>query len=64
VKSDAGLCDRCKHCHAITNSRGSTFYLCRRAESDPAFARYPQLPVRECRGFELQAVDSGKGESE
>lgn len=28
------------------------FRLCRRAESDPTYARYPRLPVRVCAGFE------------
>jgi len=36
----------------ITSARGSKFYLCRRAELDPSFKRYPPLPVRQCSGFE------------
>ena len=36
----------------IESRRGSAFYLCGRAETDPAYARYPRLPVRECPGYE------------
>ncbi|HXH50782.1 MAG TPA: hypothetical protein VNM47_15675 [Terriglobia bacterium] len=36
----------------IQNTRESTFYLCRRSEKDPAYARYPRLPVIKCPGFE------------
>jgi hypothetical protein len=49
---DAGLCGDCAHCHRIVNARGSAFHLCRRAEDDPAYARYPQLPVQVCPGYE------------
>jgi hypothetical protein len=48
----AGLCAGCQHARRIESSRGSIFYLCLRAEYDPAFKKYPQLPVRSCEGFE------------
>ena len=48
----AGLCADCRHCRRVTNSRGSVFFLCQRAETDSAFARYPRLPMRACPGFE------------
>jgi 3-isopropylmalate/(R)-2-methylmalate dehydratase large subunit len=35
----------------ITSARGSTFYLCRMSFADPAFPRYPPLPVVTCGGF-------------
>jgi hypothetical protein len=47
----AGLCARCAHALVIRNDRGSRFYLCRLAASDPRFAKYPSLPVRRCSGF-------------
>jgi hypothetical protein len=47
-----GLCRSCRHVRLVPTSRGSTFYLCRRSENDPRFARYPRLPVVECPGFE------------
>jgi hypothetical protein len=52
---DPGLCGSCRHSHVITNARGSRFYLCRRAHDDPAFHRYPPLPVSACAGFESTA---------
>jgi hypothetical protein len=47
----AGLCDRCVNVHIIENRRGSRFYRCRLADVDPAFVRYPPLPVLFCVGF-------------
>jgi len=47
-----GLCARCRHARRQTTARGSTFWRCLRAETDPRFVRYPSLPVRECAGFE------------
>jgi len=49
--NDVGLCASCAHCRII-KTRRSRFYLCKRASTDPAFARYPRLPVRVCAGFE------------
>lgn len=48
---DIGLCAACRYTRRIENSRGSAFFLCRRAETDPRFSKYPQLPVRICPGF-------------
>jgi hypothetical protein len=48
----AGLCDSCAHQQLVPNTRGSVFSLCRRSRDDPAFPRYPHLPVLECRGHE------------
>jgi hypothetical protein len=47
----AGLCARCAHALVVRNDRGSRFYLCRLAASDPRFAKYPHLPVRRCPGY-------------
>lgn len=51
-----GLCAGCRHARVQTTARGSRFWRCARAETDPRFARYPRLPVRACEGFE--AIDS------
>jgi hypothetical protein len=51
----AGLCGTCAHAAAITSSKGSTFLQCQRSFADPAFARYPTLPVLRCRGYEPHA---------
>jgi hypothetical protein len=48
----AGLCASCRFAEVVTSSRGSTFYLCTLAATDPRFRRYPTLPVRECSGYE------------
>jgi hypothetical protein len=48
----AGLCDSCEHQQLVRNTRGSTFSLCLRSRSDPAYPRYPRLPVLSCPGYE------------
>ncbi len=46
-----GLCDRCSHRRLVATPR-SEFLLCERSKTDPAYPRYPRLPVLECPGFE------------
>jgi hypothetical protein len=48
----SGLCAVCRHQQIVRNTRGSVFSLCRRSRTDPAYPRYPRLPVMECRGYE------------
>ena len=48
----AGLCAACRHSRLITTAGGSAFRLCERSATDPAFPRYPRLPVLSCPGFE------------
>jgi len=50
-----GLCDSCRHQQLIRNTRGSEFSLCLRSKTDPAFPKYPRLPVLRCHGFEPRA---------
>ena len=50
-----GLCASCAQAQVITSSRGSTFYFCHLSLSDPTFARYPRIPVRECPGYSRRA---------
>jgi hypothetical protein len=52
----AGLCASCRLAEIITSSRGSTFYLCTLSQTDPAFRRYPILPVRQCSGYQPEPV--------
>ena len=47
-----GLCATCRHVEPIVSARGSTFYLCQLALTDPTFPKYPTLPVIECEGYE------------
>lgn len=46
-----GLCKNCGHQREVKNARGSVFYLCALAASDPRFPKYPRLPVRQCEGY-------------
>jgi hypothetical protein len=48
----AGLCDTCRHQRLVRNTRGSVFSLCERSRTDPAYPRYPRLPVVRCEGYE------------
>ena len=52
LRDPIGLCANCCHARLIHSSRGSTFYLCQLAETDPHFAKYPRLPVLRCIGYE------------
>ncbi len=49
----AGLCASCRHVRRVESGRGSVFWLCRRAQDDPDYARYPPIPVRQCAGWEV-----------
>jgi 3-isopropylmalate/(R)-2-methylmalate dehydratase large subunit len=51
-KQAVGLCGSCRHAAVVTSDRGSTFYRCRRAETDRRFLRYPPLPVLACIGYD------------
>jgi hypothetical protein len=48
----AGLCDSCAFQREVPNTRGSVFSLCGRSREDPAYPRYPRLPVLDCSGYE------------
>jgi hypothetical protein len=50
-RSRAGLCADCRHSKQIESSRGSRFYLCQLSATDPAFPKYPPLPVLRCSGY-------------
>jgi hypothetical protein len=45
-----GLCATCEHLRLLASKR-SVFVRCGLAEADPAFVRYPPLPVRACPGY-------------
>src|SRR5690606_31486944 len=55
----AGLCASCTHARTITNRRGSSFLLCGLSSSDPAFPRYPRLPVLLCAGWRPRPGEPG-----
>jgi len=56
-----GLCDSCVHQRIVRNTRGSVFSLCERSRTDPAFPRYPRMPVLACRGHEPRSEADGAG---
>ena len=55
----AGLCADCRHAEPVVSERGSLFHLCQRSFSDPAFAKYPALPVLACPGYEAEEHRDG-----
>jgi hypothetical protein len=59
VAPPAGLCDSCAHQRIVRNTRGSSFSLCERSKTDPAYPRYPRVPVVECPGYERREDDEG-----
>jgi hypothetical protein len=52
-----GLCADCRHARRVESDRGSAFFLCELALTDPRFQKYPRLPVVTCEGYE-QAGES------
>ena len=46
-----GLCGGCRHAHRI-ETRGGVYRRCTRSVAEPAFPRYPRLPMLSCPGFE------------
>jgi hypothetical protein len=51
-RARAGLCADCRWARRVPNARGSVFFLCRRAETDSSYSRYPRLPRLACAGHE------------
>lgn len=49
--TNPGLCGSCRNCRIVTNDRDSQFYLCLHAKVDPAFRKYPHLPVLQCAAY-------------
>ncbi|HWB73812.1 MAG TPA: hypothetical protein VG755_02630 [Nannocystaceae bacterium] len=50
---DPGLCARCRHAHAVTSGRGSTFWRCKVHDVEASWPKYPRLPVLKCARFEI-----------
>lgn len=46
-----GLCMACLHVRTVRTDRGSVFYQCQLAVTDPRYAKYPRLPVLRCPGY-------------
>lgn len=56
---EVGLCSACRFASSQRSAKGSRFWRCLRADSDPGYARYPRLPVRACKGFHRLATFGG-----
>ena len=50
-----GLCDSCRHQRIVRSGRGSVFTMCLRSKTDPAFPKYPRVPVLEFSGHERRS---------
>ena len=46
----------------MKSDRGSTFYMCQLSATDPAFPKYPRLPVLRCVGYEEKKEEEKKEE--
>jgi hypothetical protein len=57
------VCGVCRHARRITSDRGSSFILCELSRTDPAFPRYPRLPVVACPGFNPLSGSNEEGGS-
>jgi hypothetical protein len=57
---NAGLCDTCRHQRLVPNTRGSVFSLCERSKTDPAYPRYPRLPVVNCDGYDRRPASDAR----
>lgn len=51
LTADPGLCRTCEHLRFAASR--SVFVRCGLADTDPAFPRYPPLPVVRCAGYRL-----------
>jgi hypothetical protein len=55
-----GLCATCQHVKRTETRRGSVFYLCLQAQTDPSLRKYPPLPVRQCHGYQPTVQENGQ----
>ena len=51
-EAQVGLCLHCRHARIVISRAESRFYLCKRSRTDPAYPKYPRLPVLRCNGYE------------
>jgi hypothetical protein len=64
LTAPAGLCATCVHLSLLPSPR-SVFVRCCLAATDPAFPRYPALPVLRCAGYlPLPAATAAGGEAD
>jgi hypothetical protein len=59
-RAEVGLCGDCRWARTVETARGSRFVLCRRADTDPRYPKYPRLPVWRCAGHAPGPPDPGE----
>lgn len=52
----AGLCESCRNVRILEAKTGSRFFLCELSAVDPAFPKYPPIPVLRCAGYQPKAA--------
>ena len=58
-EAQVGLCLHCRHARIVVSRAESRFYLCKRSRTDPAYPKYPRLPVLRCDGYEREGDAAG-----
>ena len=46
-----GLCRGCRYAQRVSTP-GYLYWMCRRSLTDPAYPKYPRLPIRSCAGYQ------------
>ena len=59
--TSGGLCDRCLDARRVDSPRAS-YLRCGLSDRDPAYPRYPHLPVVACVGFRARPAVAQRGE--
>ena len=60
LATSPGLCAACVHLRLLASPR-SVFVRCGLAATDPAFPRYPALPVTRCAGYRSTTAEANPG---
>ncbi len=59
---DPGLCAQCAFVHRNETRKGTVYWRCTRALTDPRYPKYPRLPVLSCPGFVM--TDAGPADQD
>jgi hypothetical protein len=62
-RARVGLCWDCEHARKVASPKGSTFFLCGRANDDRTYPKYPRLPVVRCSGYDMRQAVEEESES-
>lgn len=53
---ERSLCATCGEMRRIDSAKGSVFLMCKRADVDPRFPKYPPQPIARCAGHVARAT--------